>query len=115
MCAPPPWTANPPCPPPPPCQPPPPPCPPPPCPPPPPPFAIAEASVTMQSAQTATLVARIPIVFLFMVGSPNPRPKPPLLATLASRLSITIADAASFEIGKSSSINFQRCAATKGL
>jgi hypothetical protein len=38
-------------------------------PPPPPPRAIAEASVTTQSAQTATLVARIPIVFFFMARS----------------------------------------------
>jgi hypothetical protein len=35
-------------------------------PPPPPPLAIAGTSVTMQSAPTATLVARIPIIFLFM-------------------------------------------------
>jgi hypothetical protein len=56
----------------------------------------------MQSAQTATLVARIPIVFLFMVGSPNPRPKPPARNAREPILPIlTIVDAASFEIGKS--------------
>src|SRR5215472_3830927 len=78
-------------PPPPPCPPPP---PPPPCPPPPPPPpcpAIAEASVTMQSAHTATLVARMPIVLFFMARSPLEVLKPLVWAARATTARIDLA------------------------
>ena len=69
----------------------------------PPPLAIAEASVTTQSAQTATLVARIPIVFFLMARSPLRSSKALRRSqrSQADLTNITVVVAASFEMAKS--------------
>jgi hypothetical protein len=53
-----------------------------------------------QSAQTATLVARIPIVFFFMARSPHSRSSVPCNAGEPTHLNVTVVSAASFLDGE---------------